>query len=473
MALEKFNFSSDFQDLILASLCRFPDKFSGVSSILDFSFFTGVNSAAAAKLILDYHEAQGIFPSFTALGQIAVEETRKAASGDFSHDLAEYVKKLSEVVVRDVDYVRKSMVRFAQERALLIAAGEVGKLIQEGKEATVDVVEKFHEALTLGQNLDDMGYEIKEDAHTILTKLLDTNYGVATGFDLLDTKVFKHGMKPGWLIVPLAPPKSFKTTFCLNMATNIAGPSIGHDVVYYTCEISSELAAMRTYLRIAQKTEDDLYNDPRGFYEELERGLEMKISGRVFIKHFPAKTATINDIRAHLKALIAAKGIAPRVVFIDYADTIKADREEDRDDRKQAQVYTSARALGEEFGCVVVMPDRCNKETAEQAVPTMTSFQGSFEKGGIVDVAFGLCATPDEYRQSKIRLFFFLQRHGEAGLHFGGSIDAKRSTIYVNKQLEWNDLLALEAGVEERRNQRAGRRNGPARRRQPAGAIEG
>jgi hypothetical protein len=84
------------------------------------------------------------------------------------------------------------------------------------------------------------------------------------------------------------------------------------------------------------------------------------------------------------------------------------------------------------------MPDRCNKETVEKTVPTMASFQGSFEKAGIVDLGIGLCANEQEYLDNQIRYFVFLNRHGEANHHFRGEVCPKTQRLTGWTKIPWN-----------------------------------
>jgi replicative DNA helicase len=469
--LERYNFSSDFQDLILASICRFPEKFVGIDTILESRFFTGVNAGTTAEMILEYYLKYSAFPTFTSLGQLASRRSKKSADGDIGHDLTEYIKKLSEVDCRDVDYAKEQVVKFSVERALLLAATEVARTVQEGKEPTYNIVEKFQSALSIGANLQNFGYDANLDAPEVINRLLHVDVGINSGFDLFDNNVWKHGMRAGWLIVPLAPPKSYKTTVCLNMARHIAGPNIGENVVYYACEIDEVLALQRYYQAIAEKTEEDLYENTADFCAALEAGLSTKLKANLFIKHFPSKSASINDIRAHLKTLIAVKGWSPRVVFIDYAETIKpTEKQKDSSEhRSNSSIYVEARALAQEFNVTVIMPDRCNRETVEQVVPTSTSFQGAIEKGGIVDVAFGLCGTPEELTEGIIRFFFFLNRHGPPFLHFRGRVDKELMTISVNEKLDWDALKALEDNQKHRREGRRNRNNNIRERINPEG----
>jgi len=70
-------------------------------------------------------------------------------------------------------------------------------------------------------------------------------------------------------------------------------------------------------------------------------------------------------------------------------------------------------------------------------VPNMKSFQGAFEKAGIVDAAIGLCATEDEYKHNRVRYFVFLNRHGEALKHYDGTIDPARMKMTVGGAIDY------------------------------------
>jgi hypothetical protein len=67
----------------------------------------------------------------------------------------------------------------------------------------------------------------------------------------------------------------------------------------------------------------------------------------------------------------------------------------------------------------------------------MKSFQGAFEKAGIVDAAIGLCATDEEYKHDRVRYFVFLNRHGEAYKHYDGTVDPQRMKMTVGQEIDY------------------------------------
>ena len=460
MALTQYNFTTDFQDELLACMILHPEMFMGLSEVIDYSYFTGTNSQMVCKQMQLFYKKHNVYPNFAQLATTVLQATRQTGENEKAAETTAYVQKLSEVELRAKEFYRDQAVGFAKQRALILAATEVAKTIQEGKEPGGEIVKQFQDALAIGQNLLDQGYLVKADYNQIIDKLADVNYGTATGYDIFDTKLWKRGWGPGWLIVPLAPPKRYKTAFCLNLAMNMVGPKCGYDVLYYACEISAELASLRAFQNLLGATQDEFNDDPDAFKRRLFDGINLKMKGDLLIKHFPAKTATIADIRAHAIAAIQTFGLKPKAIFIDYAETVKTSSSDKStpEYRQQSDIYTEARALGDELGCCIIMPDRCNREAVNQATPSMDSFQGAFEKAGIVDISIGLCATDEEYEKGDMRFFVVLNRHGEGGTHLRGKVDRQRMRITIDEELKPYEAAEIEAQIQEQREKKYGKK---------------
>jgi len=229
------------------------------------------------------------------------------------------------------------------------------------------------------------------------------------------------------------------TGFAINLALGIAQTQDA-DVLYYACELTQELAAYRALTNVTGWTQDH-------FGDNIEKGilvagkkLKEKMWGNIWFKGYPSKSTSISEIKAHARHVIATYGLKPKAIVIDYAETVRPDSVDKKspDWRQQADIYTQARAMGAELGCCVILPDRCNRETVGKAVPNMSSFQGAFEKAGIVDAAIGICASDDEYKHDRVRYFIFLNRHGDALKHYDGTVDPTTMTMTVGGEIEYN-----------------------------------
>jgi hypothetical protein len=242
---------------------------------------------------------------------------------------------------------------------------------------------------------------------------------------------------------------------CANIGLSVAGHSSGHDVIYYTCEISQELAVQRALFNITGLGEDVMFSTPEAFKQAAKDKLAELLRGKFLIKHFPLGTAKISDLEAHTKLVRKSLGINPKLIIIDYADTVLPADTTSALHKQQADVYKEAIAFGHRQKAAILMPDRCTAEAVERATPNIKSFQGAFAKGGLVDIAFGLCATDQEYKENILRTFVFVNRWGPAFQHFQGTVDPARASISFGNEIEWNPE---EDEKDDKKSRRGGRR---------------
>jgi hypothetical protein len=436
MAWETYNFTSDFQDALFACLIRHPDEFWIYGEIVKPEYFTG---AAAAELMFRYKEyvqKYKEYPTFTTLGNYAWHQLLPINAAR-AKEVLDYVAKLAKIPTHSRKAILDLAIKFARERAVFEAIRKIHAAQVDGKGDSVDPVRLMQEALSVGVNFNDLGYSLYHDSSLIIDRSMSKDYGVLTGYAPFDN-LWKTGWCAGWLVVLLAPPKGYKSAMSINLAVNIARAQDA-DVLYYACEISQELAALRAICSLTGWTRDNFFEQPEKGKLLTKEVLKKELWGNIWFKGYPSKGVTISQIRAHAHSVIDLYGLKPRAIIIDYAETVRPDSvSRDLPDwRQQADIYVQARALGSELGCCVIMPDRCNRETVGRAVPDAKSFQGSFEKAGIVDVAIGLCATEKEHIHNRIRYFVFLNRHGEQYKHYEGQVDPERMRMTVNREIEY------------------------------------
>ena len=432
-----YRFTQDYQDLVLACVLKHADQMAYALPCMQPAFFGGVEATMVAEELIKYHTARNKVPTFIVLEELAAQAerrlgTERAADGS----AAAYVRRLEEIDTSDWEYVATTIVEFAREQAARMAILKVVELWKEGKEPPGGYGRLMDEARQVGQNLDDLGLLLHADADATIDKVTSEEYGTSTGYPVFDS-IWKMGWKPGWLIVPLAPPKFFKSTLSLNIALNMVSPALGYDVIYYACELSQELTEMRALCHLGRIDMDKCYESPETFKVHVNNAINKNVAGNLLFKSFASKSGSISDIRAHAKHAIAQMGLNVKAIFIDYAETVRPEArgKGESDWRQQANIYTDARALGAEIGCPIIMPDRCNADTVDKAVPNMKSFQGAFEKAGIVDAAIGLCGTEEERLANVIRAFVFLNRHGPAFQHIRGIVSPSHYRIEFDPKL--------------------------------------
>lgn len=462
--LDKYNFSDDFQDLLLACMINHQEDFALSGEIIAPKFFNGSAAFDACYEIREYAKKYDKYPDFVTLGNLVFQRFSQR-NPDRAEEVVEYVKKLKRIDTSDSKGVRDMVIAFARERAIQSALRVAMDASYKGEEVKGGLIKLFEDAVAVGTNLDDIGIWLHTNQANVRQKLESTDFGVRTGYELLD-KVWQRGWGKGWLIVPLAPPKRYKSTFCLNIALNMANTENKADIFYYACEIDQELAMMRALLNITHKTEEMIHSGEREqFWMLAQSETDKNIIGNVMFKSFPSKTANIAQIYAHARNVIKQTGTSPRAIIIDYAETIRPAEEKGISDwRQQAEIYTSARAMGSKLGCAIIMPDRCNADAVDRKVPSMKSFQGAFEKAGIVDAAIGLCATEKEHSQGICRYFIFINRHGPQYLHFRGKVDPASYRMTIDEEIEFDPEAEEESGSSYRTRKKAPFKRSPSKK---------
>ena len=439
MSQEQFNFSTEFQETVLACMVRHPEKFAFHDDILKPVYFSTTHAYLVCKVLVEYKPKYGRFPSWVTIRQLITDELKRLNQEENAEEYSDYIDKLEDADTGDVDYVLDKVVVFARERATILAVQETLDALEKGTMHKFPLLKKFEAALAVGQNMEDLGVLISgdpnaSDIHRITNKLSARSYGVKCGWPLLDA-IWPRGWGPGWLITFLAPPKRYKTATVLNIAYNMAKSDIGKDVLVYPCEISQELAAFRILSRISGLTLEQMMDTPFKFADTAQDIAAKGMTGRIIIKGFASKSAQLSEIRAHAKMMKEQMKLDLGAIIIDYAETVRPTNvgKDMPHYRQSAEVYTEARAIGNELGCPVIMPDRCNSETVDLPVPSMKSFQGAFEKAGIVDVAIGLCATDEEHANNDLRMFVFLNRHGKSFTHLRCTVNPETWDITVDE----------------------------------------
>jgi hypothetical protein len=233
-------------------------------------------------------------------------------------------------------------------------------------------------------------------------------------------------------------PKRYKTTAALNIALSVASHSVGEDVIYYACEISQEQAVLKGFFNLTGLDGDYMIDSPESFKIAAKTAIAEKIAGNLVIKHFPIGTATTGMLRAHTRMLMHQLGIKPKLIVVDYADTVNSMDQSLKSYERQANVYKEVIAMCKEAGAAGLMPDRCTADTVDKTVPDMRSFQGAFAKGGIVDGAIGLCSTESEYQRNILRSFVFFNRHGPAHQYYQGIVDPNLSRIDFGEKIKYD-----------------------------------
>jgi len=200
-------FPDDFQDMLIAAAIR-RSECDFFLRLLKPQFFTDSMATAAWHVVLQHYRETSELPTFAVLSA-RVSERLQSQNRDPEAGVA-YVRRLREMdTTRNMDYVTNTVEAFARRQAMLVAIRNAIENYKDGKEPDGAVVAEFEAAMAIKKSDDDLGLLFDTDSDAIIDRLNNRSVGVRTGWPQYD-EIWRRGWEPGWLIVPLAPPKRFK-----------------------------------------------------------------------------------------------------------------------------------------------------------------------------------------------------------------------------------------------------------------------
>jgi replicative DNA helicase len=457
----KLKYSESFQLQLIAELVRNKDFAVITAPNLKPAYFENTVFKILLQVINIYLEKYKDVPPdkyafldhFKDIKNIRVDENDAAKLAKlieviYAKQNGEWAFKPNTPLIRDKinDFLKMA----AMKNALW---GAITKLEQESYE---DIRSLILAALSVG--VSDTGVRFFDDIDGILERFTESRQPytrVPTPIDNLNIKTH-GGSGKGELFVILAPPNKGKSLMMGCMAAN----AILHNyrTIYYTLEMSADKIAWRLVQSVGQFTQDDMISRPKDVSAKIKRikhhlsmghiptayGVDDSHSQRdLIIKHYTAKSCSINTIYSHL-SLLEAQGFIPDIIFVDYADLMVSTKTYTEKRAELSHIYLSLRDLAVERNINVVTASQANRSALSEEVVTMAHIAEDFGKVAIADIIVSLAQTATEKREGKMRFFIAKNRDGEAEDIITTQVNYTTMTIGdINGPIELqNELLA-------------------------------
>lgn len=266
-----------------------------------------------------------------------------------------------------------------------------------------------------------------------------------TGYPYID-KCLKGGFWKGSLIAFLAGPKAGKSLWMQNLAAQSV--LNGFNTVYITLELQEELVHMRIGSNLLNINIDE-YEDKAKDQDFMRKKLNklkqdnLKPVGYLSVKEFPSSTASVNDVRAHIKKEEEILGIKFENIFIDYINIMKNWRNQNTENTymKIKQISEDLRAMAMEETWAVITVTQTNRGGWETSDLNLGNISESAALIHTVDGLFGIITTP-EMKAKKIYYLKYLADRvsGLENTRKLFDVDFKFGRIEENTQSNIEDL---------------------------------
>ena len=434
-------FGRSYQEKVLQAMLQdslFADQ---MLDVLKPMMFDVAYLQEIAQKFFDHKKKFRTFPSPDVLEVMVTKD--QDIERDLSLQVREYLTRIKEKPLNgDAPYIQSSSLDFCKKQTMKDALIKAIDKMQESKYD--DISNIIREALVAGASR-DLGHEYAAGFATRAIRVETKR--IPTGWGPLDS-VLNGGWERGTIGTFIAPTGAGKSHFLVNAGA--AAVAEGYNV----CYITLEMADYKIGLRFDSYYSGVELNHIPDFAEKVEQVARSKVKGRLFIKEFPTKAATVQTIRSYLQRLQAINEFTPDLLLVDYADLLRGAKGY-ADKRFELEGnYEELRALAQEFKMVVLTADQTNRSGLEMEVVTVGQIGESYAKATVCDLIMTVSRTMEDKQANTGRLFVAKSRLGRDGMIFPFIMNP--ATVKVNMLAENTNIEDIMAANDQKVKERLG-----------------
>jgi replicative DNA helicase len=421
-SLDKYG--NSFQTKVLGLLLTDRKFLVDVSDSVTDEYFENTARKWIVNRLNKYFDEFHTTPTMEALQIEVKKEDNEVLKIAVIEELKEAYKMADQS--QDKEYIEQEFLKFCQNQQMKKAIMTSVDLLNDGDYESIRTL--ISKAIVTSQEK-NTGHDYELDVESRYRP--DDRRVIPTPWPQINS-ITQGGYGKGDLIIFFGGPGSGKSWAAISMA--LEAVKLNCNVVYYTLELGEGYVGQRFDANLLGIPVDQLPMH-RVKIEEATKGL----AGKLIIKEFPPKRASLDDIERHLDQLWNQHNFKPNVIFIDYLDLLRnrrsrVERKDDLDD-----IYTDAKGLAKELGIPIVSPSQVNRSGAADKVVEGDKAAGSYDKIMIGDIIISTSRLRKDKVDNTSRWHIIKNRYGTDGITFNcdfeGSTGVTRITgEYVEEE---------------------------------------
>jgi replicative DNA helicase len=416
--LSKLNqYGNAFQVKVLGALLTQRDFLLNIADALDSEYF----ESSAHKWVIDYIiKYFGQYHTYPTIETLSIE-IKKIDNEVLRISLTDSLREAYKMAdVADLEWVEKEFSDFCKnqqmKKAIMTSVDLLNLGDYDGIRGLINDAMKAGEEKNIGHLYEaDVEARYREDDRRAIPFPWKTFNELTQG-----------GYGKGDLVLLFGNPGGGKSWGVIAMAAYAA--ALGYNVVHYTLELSEGYVGKR-YDAVFSGIDVDKLEQHR---TEVEEAIG-KVKGKIVIKEYAPKRASLDTIEAHLQQLEHQNQFKPDLVIIDYLDLLRTKGRKERKDEID-DVYTEAKGLAKQLNIPIVSPSQANRSGADKGILQAENAAGSYDKIMIGDIIISLARGRKDKVNGTGNWHFIKNRYGADGLTFGSKINTAHGYIDIYDQ---------------------------------------
>ena len=417
MASENFNqFGPTFQSKIISSLLSDNKFIQTISDILEPVYFDSDANKWLTREISKYFMEFRKAPTLEVLKIKITQMDDEILKVSVVENLKEAWRNIEST---DLEFVKQETLGFCKNQVLKGAIVDAVDLLEQKK---YDEIKNIIDAAMKAGSERDLGHDYIISLEDRLTDSVRAT--LTTPWDSVNS-VMDGGLGGGELGVLVAPAGIGKTWCLQSLGAHLV--RCGKTVVHYTLELNANYVGLR-YDTVFSGTPT---SNIKYYKDDVQKVID-KLDGKLIIKYYPTRSASVNTLSAHLKQM-EIQEIKPDVVIVDYADILKPTTFYKEKRHATGETYEHLRGMAGEFEIPVWTASQANRSSLEEEVIDATKIAEDYSKVMTADFVMSISRKVEDKIANTGRFHVIKNRFGIDGITFPASINTNTGLIQVHE----------------------------------------
>jgi replicative DNA helicase len=329
----------------------------------------------------------------------------------------------------DLQYVQEEFAKFCKNQEMKAAILDSADLLKDGDfDGIRNLVEK---AIKAGMDK-NIGHEYNKDIETRYR--VDYRPTIPSPWPILNDGI-QGGFGPGDLGIIFGSPGGGKSWTMVAIAAHAV--KMGHKVNFYTLELGEDYVGKRFDCYFTGYSIDEVNKHRKDVQKQVDN-----LKGRLIVKEYPPKGASVNTIKAHVQKCIDIDH-KPDLIIIDYVDYLKAPSRGRNTERKHEidDVFIATKGLAKDLKIPILTPSQVNRMGARDSIIEGDKAAGSYDKMMVADICLSLSRQKEDKVLGTGRIHVMKNRYGQDGMTYNVKMNTNNGQIEFLEETSAADLL--------------------------------